>query len=104
MIKISVYPSVKISYNTLDVHIKLEFDNNLKKFWIIAWRLSRKQTRKYLLFAIQHIVSGLHISEYPLEHLRCYIKNHPELEKELNIDSEHIIIDKSVYMRLRQEE
>ncbi len=109
MITIRVYPAIQRTFdkNKLDLRMEIEFDKDprtLKYFWLVAWRLSKKRTAEYLIFIIQHIIAGNRIFGYSLDGMRQILKDHPEYEADLDVDGNHVIIDKDVYLTLRDED
>lgn len=109
MITIRVYPAVREAFtkNKLNLHMELEFGKDprdLKYFWLAAWRLNRRNSLYYFIYAIENIIRGIHIMQLPIKGIRDILVNHPDLEEKYGLDSDHVIIDKSVYNLLRVEQ
>ncbi len=108
MITIRVYPAVqrKFNKNKLDLRMEIEFDKepqDLKHFWLAAWRLSRKDAAHYFIHTVKNILAGIAIIQLPIKAVRDNLTNHPDLEEQLGLDSDHVIIDRPVYRQLRLE-
>ena len=105
MITLRIYPLIKkLLRNTLRINIEIDTEDDASRYlWLVAWRLNQKVTKDYILFALENIIKGIPITEYRVIDLRNSIKNHPELEKEVNLDNKYVIIDRSVFDALRHE-
>ncbi len=109
MITIRVYPTVQraIDKNKLDLWMEIEFDKDprtLKYFWLVAWRLGRKAAGQYFVDVVKSILEGRQIAQFYVKAIRDNLVNHPDLEEMLGLDSDYVIIDKSVYNQLRLEQ
>ena len=105
MITLRIYPLIKkLLRDTLRLNIEIDTEDAESRYlWLVAWRLNQKATKDYILFALENIIQGITITEYRVIDLRYTLINHPELEKEVNLDNKYVIIDRSVFDALRHE-